>query len=140
LEHAKHERRVALGDVDSISTQLEKVKRELDNSTGDISDKLDELRKERDTALIIIIIITALAKVADRSMQLAQTRDRADELTDEREALERDRQRATWGEKKSPSSWFGQSLHDQMGSIGNSTPIAAASKLFQRSNSTDNPL
>jgi uncharacterized coiled-coil DUF342 family protein len=131
LEHAKHERRVALGDVDSISTQLEKVKRELDNSTGDISDKLDELRKERDTAL---------AKVADRSMQLAQTRARADELTDELEDLERDRQRATWGERKSPSSWFGQSLHDQMGSIGNSTPIAAASKLFQRSNSTDNPL
>jgi chromosome segregation ATPase len=103
----------------------------LDNSTGDVSDKLDELRKERDTAL---------AKVADRSMQLAQTRAKADELSDELQALERDRQRATWGEKKSGASWFGKSMHDQMGSIGNSTPIAAASKLFKRSNSTDNPL
>ncbi len=127
-ENAKQERRVALGDVDSISTQLEKVKRELDDSTGDVSEKLYELRKERDTAL---------AKVADRSMQLAQTRAKADELSDELEALEKDHQRATWGAKKSGPSWFGQSLHDQMGSIGNSTPIAAASKLFQRSNSTD---
>jgi hypothetical protein len=68
----------------------------------------------------------AVNNVAQRSMQLAEERAQADIRSDE---LEADRQRAL------EASWLGGSWH---GMLQKTQPKAAAArKLFQRSNSTD---